>query len=170
VIGLAAAVVQSPAKPSPSKLLRFLHHAESHLGVANATDYEAALQDKGYRPDIMHLVKDEVLMEVGLSHGDAIRVKAGSIAWWNGPDAKRKHDDTEVTRAHEPDTPPNKKVRYERRYHNGGESTFFGPTLVPGNQRSMKFKLFFKCPVRDMMVPVPKGFMVVEKEEDNPFH
>ena len=159
--------IQSPAMPTPSKLARFLQHAEKNLGVTNATIYEAALERKGYGPDILHLVKDESLIETGLPPGDVIRMKAGCIAWWSSADAKRKHEpEATATDDRHNHTPPNKKIRYERRYKDGtGANTFWGPVLEPDDSNSempADSDLFFFCSARCAMVPVPPGFCVIE--------
>jgi hypothetical protein len=82
--------------------------------------YEAKLSAKGYGPDILHLVSDESLCNIGLLPGDVIRMKGGSAAWWNSADAKRKHlifdladNPSPVNQDINPPTPPSKKVRYE---------------------------------------------------------
>ncbi|KIK24630.1 hypothetical protein PISMIDRAFT_10069 [Pisolithus microcarpus 441] len=44
----------------------------------------------GISPDILPDVDDKLLSEFGISPGDAICLKKGSMAWWNGPDANHK--------------------------------------------------------------------------------
>lgn len=144
------ATLGSPAKPTPSKLHRFLQHAKDQLGVKNAKMYEAILNIKGYGPDILHLVNDKALIEAGLPHGDAICIKAGSQAWWKSADAKRKRSDTdEDDGASGSRTPPNKKVWYERVYKDGtGGNTFWGPVLVAGSSWHADYDLHYFCPAR----------------------
>jgi hypothetical protein len=167
-VHIAAQVpIESPPKPTPSKLSRFLQHAESNLGIANATVYEAALERKGYGPDILHLVKDEALAEAGLPPGDVIRMKAGCVAWWSSSDVKRKRD-ASPDDDRRPPTPPNKKVCYEKRYKDGsGGTTFWGPVLKPGVQWNAEWDMYYYCGVRRDMVPVPPGFCVIEEEDDH---
>ncbi|KAG1793168.1 uncharacterized protein HD556DRAFT_1376146 [Suillus plorans] len=78
----------SPPALTPSMLTRFLKHAEDHLGVAFATTYESSLRGIGAGPDILAEMADQDLVRVGLSAGDIIQLKKGSITWWNGPLAK----------------------------------------------------------------------------------
>ena len=82
-------IQSSPPKNTPSKLLRYLQHAEKHLGVQNAVTYEDSLAREGYGPDILPEVDNKALVECGLTPGDAIRLKHGARDWWNGPEAKR---------------------------------------------------------------------------------
>ena len=86
----AVPISKSPVLPSPSQLTRFLVHAETNLGVQDATLYESPLWHKRYGPDILHCVLDKVLEEVGIFPGDAICLKDGAVVWWNGPNVKRK--------------------------------------------------------------------------------
>jgi hypothetical protein len=66
----------------------------------------------GFGPDILHLVEDSVLRDVGFMPGDVIRLKQNSQQWWNSTDAKRKR----VSHAPSPvqSTPPNKRVTFEK--------------------------------------------------------
>jgi hypothetical protein len=147
-----------------------LIHARENLGIPNALDYEIALEAKGYGPDILHLVTDDLLLEAGLLPGDVIRMKAGCVPWWNSDDAKRKRgvdtDGLSLLR-----TPPSKKVRYEERYSDGGSKTFFGPALIPGGQvPSIDSEIFYYCPIRRGMAPIPAGFeMPYIPDNDDPF-
>ncbi|KAI6025200.1 hypothetical protein BKA83DRAFT_4491946 [Pisolithus microcarpus] len=143
-----AAENPSPPVPSPSQLSRFLHHAETNLGVHNATQFEESLKLQGIGPDILAEVDDKVLTDAGISIGNIIRLKCGCMAWWNSADAKWKCSNTEVS-AHStdlPTRPPKKRVAYEKRYFDSGQ-----------------------------WLPVPKGYLVDEngedaEEEPNPFY
>ena len=164
------ATALSPAVPTPSKLSRFLNHAETKLGVPEAHKFELALQMKGYGPDILHMVKDSDLGDIGISPGNIIRLKLGASKWWNGPDAKRKHN--EVDDDHPDKTRPIKRVRFEKRFHDGGGFTFHAPegSMVPGQaSQSNDYDTYYYCEARKDMVPVPTGFIVCEESEDNPF-
>jgi len=74
--------------PTPSKLTCFLQYAEANLGVESAQTLEPALQRLGVGPDILSEMDDTLLCEAGISPGDIIRLKRGSIVWWNGPEAR----------------------------------------------------------------------------------
>jgi hypothetical protein len=75
----------SPLVPTPSKLSRFLQYAEDNLGVDYATSYESSLRSIGAGPDILSEINDQELSRIGLTPGDIIRLKKGSVIWWNGP-------------------------------------------------------------------------------------
>jgi hypothetical protein len=100
----------SPLMNTPSKLKHFLEHAEKYLDVANATNYTFLLSSKGYGPDILHCIKEESLIELGIPHGDVIRLQDNASKWWNGPDAKRKSSCVEN------DEPTKKCICFEKHY------------------------------------------------------
>lgn len=168
---------ESPPVPSPSQLPRFLIHAERKLGVTNAISHQFSLAAKGYGPDVIHHLDNSALVELGFTPGDAIRLKAGSIKWWNGPDAKRKRDSdndhgTGMSSANRPrasPVPPNEAMRYERRYTDGGACTFWGPVLAPGDQTDSDRETTYLCPIRHEMLPIPLGFVVGVSSEDDVF-
>ena len=156
-----------PPRPSPSKLPRFLLYAQQKLGVPNAMDFEFALSAKGYGPDILHLVPDDALLEAGMSHGDVIRVKLGCVDWWSGQGKRGHNAESEGSDR----TPPNKKVRYERKWAEGGARTFYGPILVPGKQSLSDRETSYYCTITKRMVPLPQGYTLIADEDDeDPFH
>ncbi|KAK6995603.1 hypothetical protein R3P38DRAFT_2567142 [Favolaschia claudopus] len=125
-------VVNSPPVPTPSKLSRYLEHAETKLGVSNARMFETGLSENGYGPDILHLVDNKDLEGLGISKGNIIRLKAGAQNWWNSPDAKRKRTESESAGNSDVTVTPSKQVAYEVRYKDVGSSRLFGPRLSPG--------------------------------------
>ena len=70
-----------PTQHTPSKLLQFLEYAELHLNVKNACLHEESLQMLGFGPDILHLVNNNALTNIGLILGDVIRLKQNSQQW-----------------------------------------------------------------------------------------
>src|SRR5258708_17277630 len=70
-----------PTQHTPSKLLRFLEYAELHLNVKNACLHEESLQMLGFGPDILHLVNNDALTNIGLTLGDIICLKQNSQQW-----------------------------------------------------------------------------------------
>jgi hypothetical protein len=165
----AVPIPKSPVLPSPSQLTRFLVHAETNLGVQDATLYESPLRRKRYGPDILHRVPDKALEEVGILPGDAIRLKDGAVVWWNGPNAKRKRVDGDEDASE----PPTKRdsadsVAYERRFDDGGGCHFSGPPMVGGDYYVPGETLWYKCTARKDWFPVPRGYTVImEEEEEN---
>lgn len=125
----------------------------------------------GFGPDILHLVEDGVLKDVGFTPGDVIRLKQNSQQWWNSADAKRKrvnHMPPSVQ-----STPPNKRVTFEKRYHSGGGYKVYGPKMVEGDlPLNSDFDWYYFCKARDALVPLPLGYVpildgeVCEGEED----
>jgi hypothetical protein len=65
------------------------------LGITSALDFELLMCRNGFGPDILHLVDDQELTEMGMRKGDVICLEAGAQSWWNGPKAK-KHVHSEI--------------------------------------------------------------------------
>jgi hypothetical protein len=157
----ASSTVLSPVINTPSKLRRFLEYAETHLGIPNAQLYERCLDEMGYAPDILHLVDDSSLKDIGIKPGDVIRLKQNSLQWLNSFASKRKQDD------HAPftlSTPPNKRVRFEKRFFDGGSARVYGPRIVEAEgdmPENMPFDWFYFCEARDAWVPIPPGCVPV---------
>lgn len=169
----ASLTTLSPVTNTPSKLRRFLEYAETHLGVLNARLYERCLDEMGYAPDILHLVDDTSLKDIGIKAGDVIRLKQHSLQWLNSSASKRKHDDrapsapSAPSTPSAPTTPPNKKVRFEKRFHDGGSSRVYGPRIArvddddEVSEDPPSFDWFFFCEVRDAWVPIPPRYVPV---------
>ncbi|KAJ7022363.1 hypothetical protein C8F04DRAFT_1049070 [Mycena alexandri] len=161
-----------PVIPTPSKLPRFLAYASSTLGIPSAPSFESPLRRQAFGPDILHLVGDDELMEMGMRKGDVIRLKAGAQPWWNGAEArKRTHSQIDnqtasssgSIRSPDPATPPSKKVAFERRYVDGGAERFYGPRIVTGGGER---NIYYRCPVRLEFVPVPLGYRSTQEGEE----
>lgn len=154
---------------TPSKLPRFLEYAENKLGVRNALSFEDSLKDEGFGPDILHRVDDETLLGIGFSRGDVIRIKDNSLKWWNSSEGGKRSREEHEAISGPPRTPPNKKLRFEKRFHGGsGAASCWGPKLVGGRKPAdADYDWWFFCPARNMMTPVPEGFVPqVEGEEE----
>ncbi|KAK6978300.1 hypothetical protein R3P38DRAFT_2442459, partial [Favolaschia claudopus] len=163
-------VVNSPPVPTPSKLSRYLEHAETKLGVSDARMFETGLRENGYGPDILHLVDNKDLEGLGISKGNIIRLKAGAQNWWNSSDAKRKRTESEsagnsgITAGIGQDVTvtPSKRVAYEVRYEDGGSSRLFGPRLSPGPRLQFPDReVYYKNLERNIFEPIPLGYRPV---------
>lgn len=148
--------------PSPSDLTRFLDYASTNLGVRNAKDFESPLRRKGYGPDILPQVSDSALTALGITEGDVLRLKHGSTAWWNGPNAKRKRagsDLNSTTEVHDDNTHENKRCHYEYRYPDGsGYVRYNGPPPVAGERQDRDHFTRMQDKVTRKMLPIPDGF------------
>jgi hypothetical protein len=160
---LSGSITPSPTRNTPTKLTRFLEYAETHLSVENAHLHEEGLRILGFGPDILHLVDDGVLKDVGFTPGDVIRLKQNSQQWWNSADAKRKRArSTSHTPPQAQTTPPNKRVAFEKRYTDGGGYRLYGPRMVEGDlPPDDNFDWYYFCKARETMVPLPFGFVPV---------
>ena len=157
----------SPPTNTPSKLKRFLEYAEKNLGVANATDYTYLLSSKGYGPNILHRVKDESLVTLGIPPGDVIWLQDNALKWWNGPNAKRRfsHADNESNDKH-----TKKHVCFEKRYRDeSGKYSLWGYKLVAGDvDPGADYEWWYYSEAHDAVVPVPQGYVpLLEEEGDN---
>lgn len=150
----------SPLFNTPSKLGRYLNHAEKQLGVANTSDYQYSLAEKGYSPDILNQVKNSELLSLGIPHGDVIHLKQGAPVWWAGPDArslKRKA----VTPPPEFEDP--KKTRFEQRMNGeelGGYS-LFGNGISPRDPDAPppNHTWWYYCEVTQKMLKIPDNYV-----------
>ena len=116
---------------TPSKLERFLRSAEQN-GIPGVVSFHLMLSEKGYGPDIMHLVSVANLGNVGMAPGDAICLRETDEC----RRATKRPQDTEVsTQALPPvskSTHPSKKLRFEKHYNGGGGLMTFGPAVKSG--------------------------------------
>ncbi|KIK15550.1 hypothetical protein PISMIDRAFT_16437 [Pisolithus microcarpus 441] len=170
--------MSSPPIPSPSQVVCYLEYAETNLGVRHALSYKSAFELHGIGPDILPNIDDKFLAGLGLSAGDAIHLKRGSIAWWNSPDAKRKRSDASTSepaskRNHSSasETQMPKKVSYEKQYHEGGGNRFTGPPMKKdedddGFPPDRDYDLFYFCETFKEWFPVPSGYIVDDSGKD----
>ncbi|RDB20288.1 hypothetical protein Hypma_012690 [Hypsizygus marmoreus] len=171
--GISDSPLCSP-RNTPTKLSRFLQHAEENLGVRNATSYEGSFRNKGYGPDILHLVDNTALSAMGLAEGDVIRLKQSAPRWWN-LSSKRKRADDDIggpaEPPQEPRTPPNIKVRFDKRFHGGGSARLYGPRMTPGRAPpNQDFDWFYFCEARNQWIPMPDNYVpVIDGAPDDDF-
>jgi len=151
-----------PPVNTPSKLKLYLEYAEKKLGVTNATDYGFRLSSKGYGPDILHHVKEESLVSLGIPPGDVIRLQDNALKWWNGPDAKCKLAEVEN------DDPGRKRIRFEKRYHDeSGKHSLWGSKLVPGDiDPDADYDWWYFSEAHGDVVPILQGYLPLLNFED----
>ena len=145
----ASSTVLLPVINTPSKLHRFLEYAETHLGIPNAWSYKQCLEEMGYAPNILHLVDNSTLKDIGIKPGDVICLKQNSLLWLNSFSSKCKQDN-HVPFA--PSTPPNKMVCFEKQFYDGGAAQVYGLHIVDaeGNMpKDLTFDWFYFCKACD---------------------
>ncbi|KAF8147117.1 hypothetical protein B0H34DRAFT_639614, partial [Crassisporium funariophilum] len=84
----SAAVPNSPANNTPTKLAHFLPYVEEKEGIRDARGLEPTFTDNGYGPDIIGDVDKKDLVSCGLTVGDALRIKHAAHVWWTSPNSK----------------------------------------------------------------------------------
>jgi hypothetical protein len=120
------------------KLPAFLQYAEDKLGVKNAMHYEYPLANSGFGPDILPYVDNTDIIACGISAGDVIRLKRGASDWWSSPEAKRTRAQSPPAQVHAGDNDFRDRIRFEKRFVEGGCTSVFGPGMVPGKNRREK--------------------------------
>jgi len=137
-------VVETPGViyNTPTKLERFLEAAQNH-GVPGVQAYSVSLSQKGYGPDILHHVSVNDLVEVGVSPGDAIRLREYASKWWAeehqrvakrprvpDPGSGACHATSTPSAPPIDSTPPSKRLRFEKRFYDGGGMTTWGRAVA----------------------------------------
>lgn len=153
----------SPPKITPTKLPRFLKHAES-AGISNASSFEYDMRRLGYGPDILADVNDADLIKIGVPPGDVIRLKRFAPDWWGSADAKRKRVVADVD-------VPNKRPRvsFERIFKDqSGAARTYG-TLEPSDDEFVdpEADWYYYSNAAQAMIPIPQGFMPVLPGDDD---
>ncbi|KAG6910761.1 hypothetical protein DXG01_007648 [Tephrocybe rancida] len=152
---LAPAFPISPAQNTPTKLRRYLEHAESKLGVVDATCHLDVLDREGYGPDILDSVNDADLVALGLKPGDALRLKRGAASWWLSSNAKRPKTSVQLTL---PPLQDKRSIRFEKRWVEGGSASYFGSAIVVGrNVLSAEYSWWYYSQEEGTLVKLPDG-------------
>ncbi|KAI9440749.1 hypothetical protein H4582DRAFT_1811407 [Lactarius indigo] len=162
---------------TPSKLEWFLQAAESN-GVPGVQSHHSSLSLKGYGPDIMHLISVQDLTEIGISPRDAIRLREYALKWWG---QERQHvakrprvsgiNNTEHCAAPTlapVNTPPNKRLRFEKRFYDGGGMTTYGSGIAKGTYDTDDYTWWVYSQELKEYVPLPPGKVPVFDEPDPP--
>jgi hypothetical protein len=143
----------SPAQNTPTKLARFLQHAQDRLGIPNALECERQLSYCRYGPDIIPYVSDAAIAKCGFAKGNVIRLKRGAETWWASPEAKRKR-----VQVASPSRDITHAIRFEKRFVEGGSASFFGSGMEVGyNGRSDEYEWWYYCDKVKKLVKVPAG-------------
>ena len=131
--------------------------------------YEYILTMQHIDPDILSEIGDKTLLDIGIPTGDIICLKRDCMVWWNGPDAKQKCSDTDqslTSKSRSPTCPSQKKVAYEKKYHDGSSCQFTAFPMIPGNDnRPRDYDLWYQSTDHGVWLPVPKRFIVCEDAE-----
>ncbi|KDQ19178.1 hypothetical protein BOTBODRAFT_42054 [Botryobasidium botryosum FD-172 SS1] len=135
-VAKAQAALQTPMQSHTTEQL----YAEEKLGVEDAMQHEAALRQEKYGPDILGSVPDKDLAALCIPKGNIICLKAGSLKWFNSPDAKCKHSEVDPhvnTSRDGPSMVLKKKIRCQRRYSGDGLGMFWAAPPICTDEPSM---------------------------------
>ncbi|KAF5368750.1 hypothetical protein D9757_010410 [Collybiopsis confluens] len=166
----------SPPRNSPTKLPRFLKDLEKAGTVPHASRHLYALEDKSYGPDILHLVDQKMLEDLGIKSGDAIRLRSEATIWWNSAAAKRKAAKAPAGDGRSDGNDKRRRlIRLEKRYKDGeGRMSCQGYVELSTSDEpecSPDYDWFFYCEELQARIPVPAGYSVTVKggDDDNSF-
>lgn len=87
-------------------------------------------------PNIISKISDKILFNIEIPTGDIICLKRDWMVWWNGPDAKQKHSNTDqisTSKSRSPTCSLQKKVIYEKKYHDSSGCHFTAFSMIPSN-------------------------------------
>ncbi|KAI0083666.1 hypothetical protein BDY19DRAFT_998394 [Irpex rosettiformis] len=168
-----ANLVTSPTHPpphSPNDTVRFLKYMKDNHGVIAAPQYVEELHSKAYGPDILDQVdvKDLTDVVVGLSSGDAIRLRRAAPAWWNGHDFSHfvtKHHASQVQEPEPVDgnsldksADPEVEWYYCGNFPNGTMQRWLGSPLIEGDRRETDNYIQYQDIATEQWLPIPPGF------------
>ena len=125
---------------------------------------------KRYGPDILPHVQtsDLTAMDVGIPHGDAIRLQRGSLDWWNHVAKRQREQDNEESlgtpKRHcgDPDDLPRAAevkdpVKYELRWFDGAQR-YYGGYMIPCARKTVDESVWYFCEARREWFPTPAGY------------
>ncbi|KAF8227121.1 hypothetical protein L208DRAFT_1298306, partial [Tricholoma matsutake] len=144
---LQHANLSSPIVYTPTKLTWYLEHAEKQLGITNAQSYKVALSANGFGPDILDQVENQMLINLGILHGNVIWLKQSAPVWWTGPGVRS----LKCKAVNSPPSPPDlKKYQFEKHWDDGsGAASYFGSNIVleDADVPSHDYSWWFFCPL-----------------------
>ncbi|KAL1738368.1 hypothetical protein HDZ31DRAFT_78420 [Schizophyllum fasciatum] len=88
--GVMVAPPGSPAVNTPSKLHRFLEWMSVKGGIPEALTLEPLLHQEKLGPDVLDMVAIDDLKNLGISTGDALRLRKEAPIWWKSAEAKKR--------------------------------------------------------------------------------
>ena len=133
---------------------------ETHLNVENVHLHEESLWMLGFGPDILYLIEDGVLKDMGLMPKNVIWLKQNLQQWWNSADAKRKR--ANHTPSPVQSIPPNKRVAFKKRFHASGGYKVYGPKMVESDLLpDLDYDWYYFCKACNAIVPLSFGYMPV---------
>lgn len=165
-----------PLVYQPSDVTLYLHFAQKRLGVQDALNYEAALQEAAFGPDILSKVSLLQLTELGIKTGDAVRLREHAETWWNAEARKSRKRALQVDKDSEMQQQKRARVYYQTTYKGGGGKRWEGGPLRerrPEHVIDPDIELVeYYNEALGKFCPVPNGFMAREDhiiDEDDIF-
>ncbi|KAL1745520.1 hypothetical protein HDZ31DRAFT_63014 [Schizophyllum fasciatum] len=87
--GVMVAPPGPPAVNTPSKLHRFLEWMSVKGGIPEALTLKPLLHQEKLGPDVLDIVAIDNLKNLGISTGDALRLRKEAPIWWKSAEAKK---------------------------------------------------------------------------------
>ncbi|KIM35743.1 hypothetical protein M413DRAFT_14400 [Hebeloma cylindrosporum] len=178
---VTSAATSSEASPPLAQASELLREVRKLFGPPSISRRSSSApptspsHNESFGPDVLPFIGEQLLVNCGLTMGDAVRLKRGASSWWASPDAKRR-------RLHDQPQPqgnfcePTYHLRFEKRFVDGGSASVFGSGLVPGeNHRHRQFTWYFYNEATETVERVPDGFIptidpATLEEEDTPYN
>jgi len=163
--------VSSPRRPTD--LLHFLKYAKRHCGVEDAELFLSPLRKKGFAPDILGdpdiKIEDLTGYQIGMTHGDAIRLHRAAPEWHKNRNKRRREADIEgeedeednpFLRAPAPPGVDDSNIVGYKAVHPDGEQRWFGSPLIPepGPTTYHGSPIMYQDVATGGWHPIPEGF------------
>lgn len=169
----------SPIINTPSKLRRFLDDLKKK-GFTNAPDFQYRLESEGFGPDILEHIEKAELVALGISSGNAIRMKVAAPKWWaeegkrlskrhrtspsSKPEARLQNTDT-MALGTQDCFPEDRRIRFEKKFVDGGGASYYSSGFRKGCLcEDLDYTwAYYSAEVGDT-VPVPDGYVPILAE------